>query len=395
MRGYRVPVRELTDAETNAWQELAERAVEPNPFSEPGCLVPAARHLPNGADITLVIAEEAGRFFGCFPTVRIPAGLRPSTSWGGVRRPAFTTEVLRLHYDGTPLLSADRGVEAAEALLSALGVRDRHANAGILVFEKLDANGPVSSCFAAAASALELPICTYHSWSCPIVRRRPALTYREIHGGKFLRNLGRLRRQLDEKLGGEVRLVDRSADASAIDTLIALESAGWKGRAGVALTSHPGEPQWLRELCDRFRSEGRLVLYCLQAGDAVVAMQLMLRGGEGLFLLQLTYDEQWAHYRPGLQLHLDAIDRFHREMDTQWLDTCTSEGNETLLRMYPDRRTVSTVIIAVGGQIDRLFVRAALVPYRLLGADAAFRLRHRRLMRALDRMLSALRIVPG
>jgi hypothetical protein len=124
-------------------------------------------------------------------------------------------------------------------------------------------------------------------------------------------------------------------------------------------------------------------------------MQLMLRGGEGLFLLQLTYDEQWAHYRPGLQLHLDAIDRFHREMDTQWLDTCTSEGNETLLRMYPDRRTVSTVIIAVGGQIDRLFVRAALVPYRLLGADAAFRLRHRRLMRALDRMLSALRIVPG
>jgi hypothetical protein len=279
-------------------------------------------------------------------------------------------------------------------LLSALRARDRDANAGILVLEKLDADGPVSSCFAAAASALGLPICTYHSWSRPMVRRREELTYREIHGGKFLRNLGRLRRQLDEKLGADVRLVDRSADASAIDTFIALESAGWKGRAGVALTSHPGEPEWLRELCDRFRSEGRLVLYCLQAGDAVVAMQLMLHGGEGLFLLQLTYDEQWAHYRPGLQLHLDAIDRFHRAMDAQWLDTCTYEGNETLLRMYPDRRTVSTVVLAVGGRVDRAWLRTSLVPYRLFGADSAFRRRHRRLIHAIDRMLVALRIVP-
>jgi hypothetical protein len=384
----------LTEAETNAWRELAERAVEPNPFSEPGCLIPAARHLSSGADISLVIAEEDGRFFGCFPTLTVPAGVRPSTSWRGVRRAAFTTEVLRVHYDGTPLLNGERGVEAAMALLSALGARDRNANAGILVLEKLDADGPVSSCFVAAAAALRLPICTYHSWSRPMVRRREELTYRQIHGADTLQKLERKRLQLGEKLGGEVRLVDRSADASAIDNLIAIESAGWKGRAGVALASHPGEPEWLRELCDRFRSEHRLLLYCLQVRDTVLAMKLMVRGGEGLFSVSTVYDENYAHYSPGNQLLLETIDRFHEKTDARWIDTCTYEGNTTYLLMYPDRRTVSTVVLAVGGRVDRAWLRTSLVPYRLFGADSAFRRRHRCLIRALDRMLAALRIAP-
>jgi hypothetical protein len=385
----------LTEAETNAWRELAERAVEPNPFSEPGCLIPAARHLPSGADISLVIAEEAGRFFGCFPTLTVPAGVRPSTSWRGVRRPVFTNEVLRVHHDGTPLLDGERGVDAAMALLSALSGRDRDANAGILVLEKLDADGPVASCLAAAAAALPLPIYTYHSWSRPMVRRREDLTYRRIHGDDTLEKLARKRRLLGEKLGGDVRLVDRSADASAIDTLIAIESAGWKGRAGVALASRPGEPEWLRELCDRFRSEHRLLLYCLQAEDTVLAMKLMIRGGEGLFSVWTVYDEKYAHYSPGNQLLLDTIDRFHEETDAQWIDTCTYEGNTTYLLMYPDRRTVSTVVLAVGGRVDRAWFRISLVPYRLFGADSAFRRRHRGLIRAFDRLLAALKILPN
>ena len=227
-----------------------------------------------------------------------------------------------------------------------------------------------------------------------MVRRREELTYRQIHGADTLQKLERKRLQLGEKLGGEVRLVDRSADASAIDNLIAIESAGWKGRAGVALASHPGEPEWLRELCDRFRSEHRLLLYCLQVRDTVLAMKLMVRGGEGLFSVSTVYDENYAHYSPGNQLLLETIDRFHEKTDARWIDTCTYEGNTTYLLMYPDRRTVSTVVLAVGGRVDRAWLRTSLVPYRLFGADSAFRRRHRCLIRALDRMLAALRIAP-
>jgi hypothetical protein len=395
VNGRIVPITELTAAELGSWRDLAEHAIEPNPLFEPGCLVPAAEHLPNGPGIALVIAESEGRFFGCFPVHRVPPNARPSAAWGGVRRPTFTTQVIWRHrFDGTPLLAGERATEAATTLLSVLKDESHARNAGILVLEWLDADGPVASQIAAAAAALRLPLYTHHSWSRPVVRRRPELTYREIHGGKFLRNLGRLRRQLDEKLGSELQLVDRSADASAVDELLAMEAAGYKGRSGVALAAFPGELEWFHEMCCRFRSEGRLVLYCLQAGDAVVAMQLMLRGGEGLFLLELTYDERWAHYRPGLQLHLDAIDRFHLATDAQWLDTCTYEDNETLLRMYPDRRTVSTVLVGIGGRIDRLFLRASVVPYRILGPGSTFRTRHQRMARSVDWAVSKLRILP-
>jgi hypothetical protein len=341
--------------------------------------------------MSLVIAEDEGRFFGCFPVKRVAWDARPSATWRGVWRPALTTQVRRLRYDLTPLVSGERGIEAVTALLSALTHRGGAKDAGILVLEALDADGPVSSYIACAAKELRLPVHTYSTWVRPVVRRRDELTYRSIHGGKHLRNIAQRRRQLGEKLGGEVALVDRSADLSAVDELIALEAAGYKLKNGAALVSHPGEPEWFREMCDRFRSAGRLLLYSLQVGDSVVAMQLMLRGGEGLFGLLTAYDEDYARYRPGTQLDLDGIDRFHEATDAQWLDTCTWAGNETLLRLYPDRRTVSTVLVAVGGPLDRSYFQLYTAYRDLLGGGSTFRRRHRHVGGALDWAVTKLR----
>ncbi len=407
MKGRIAPISQLSDGDVRAWRELAQHAIEPNPLSEADCLIPAARYLPNGAEMSLVIAEDEGRFFGCFPVIRVAADGRPSATWHGIWRPVFTTQVRRLRWDLTPLMSEERGIEAATALLSALTHRGDAKGAGILVLEALDADGPVSSYMACAAKELRLPVHTYRTWVRPVVRRRDELTYRSIHGGKSLRRIANWRRQLGEKLGGEVQLVDRSADSSAVEALMAIEAAGYKGKTaghrqgllpttpgaiGGALMCHPGEPEWFREMCDRFRSAGRLLLYSLQVGDSVVAMQLMLRGSEGLFALVTAYDEDYARYSPGVQLALDTIDRFHEATDAQWLDTCTYEGNETWLRLYPDRRTVSTVLVAVGGPLERSYFRLYTAfggplerSYRhLFGAVSTFRHRHRHVGGALD-----------
>ena len=216
MNGRIIPIRQVTEAYVGAWRDLAERAIEPNPLFEADCIIPAARYLPNGDQISLVIAEEESRFFGCFPVIRVAGNARTSGSWPGIRRPALKNVVSRLPFDCTPLVSEERGVEAATALLSALTDRSRARDAGILVLERLDADGPVSSYIESAAKGLRLPIYTYHSWSRPVVRRRAELTYRSIHGSDTLRKLAQKRRRLGEQLGGEVQLVDRSADASAI-----------------------------------------------------------------------------------------------------------------------------------------------------------------------------------
>jgi hypothetical protein len=383
MIGRIVLIRDMSEGEILAWRDLAEHAVEPNPLFEAECLIPAARYLPNGNQMALVFAEEEGCFFGCFPVLRVAGNVRPSSSWAGIRRPSFTTQVRRLRYDGTPLVRGERSVEAVVALLSALTNRAGDKGAGILVLESLDADGPVSSYFASAAEQLKLPTYAYRTWERPVVLRRDELTYRSSYDGESDRTLARKSRQLGDKLGGVLEVVDRSADASAVDQLIALEASGYKSRIGVSLMSHPGEPEWFRDMCDHFRKSNRVLLYSLQVDESVVAMDLMFRAGLGLFGILNAYDEECAKASPGNQLKLEVIDRFHSETDAQWLDSCTFAGNETLLRIYPDRRVVSTVLVAVGSPVDRWLFRFFAVGQNLLGADSAFRRRHPRLIDAI------------
>ncbi|MGA2295682.1 MAG: hypothetical protein ABSG24_10750, partial [Acidimicrobiales bacterium] len=73
---------------------------------------------------------------------------------------------------------------------------------------------------------------------------------------------------------------------------------------------------------------------------------------------------------------------------------CTYAGNETLLRLYPDRRSVSTVLVAVGGPVARNYFRLYASVQELLGVDSAFRRRHPRLCGALDSALSRLGMRP-
>lgn len=389
-----VAISQMSHGDVVAWRDLAANAVQPNPLFEAECLIPTARYFSNGGDIFLAIAEEEGVFFGCLPVLWVAAGQRPSVTFPGIRRPALSSQVRRLDYDGTPLIREVRGVETAATLLMLLthGVRAKPAD--ILVLEALDADGPVASYFNSAAKQLKYPIHTYRTWTRPMVRRREESAYRASFEYQSDRKMAKLRRQLGEKLNGEVVIVDRSDDASAVEQLISIEAAGYKSKAGVAMLTHPGETEWFREMCVQFRAEHRLHLYSLQVEDLVIAMQLMVRAGEGLFGLQTIYDESYSKFSPGILLHAELLDRFHNDTDAQWHDTCTYVGNETLLRLYPDRRTVSTVLIGLGGPIARSYLRLYASVQNLLGVDSTFRRQHPRVCGALDGAMSRLGLRP-
>jgi hypothetical protein len=169
---------------------------------------------------------------------------------------------------------------------------------------------------------------------------------------------------------------------------MSIETAGYKGRIGVDVNSHPGEGEWLREMCLRFRESNRLLLYSLQVEDSVAAMQLIVRAGEGLFGLHVTYDEDYSKFSPGIQLHLEVIDSFHNSTDAQWLDSCATEGNETFHWVYPDLRTVSTLLVAFGGPVDRFYVRFYVFALEWFGVNAEFRRRHSRMFATIDQFVS-------
>ena len=349
LNGRIIPIRGISASDERAWRDLAERAAEPNPFYEADCVIPAATHQTFGAEINLAVAEQDGRFFGCVP-------IRAVHRWK-FPYPVVTTQVRRMGYLGTPLLDPDGGTDAAEAILREIAKTRRSLHSRILLIDTSGADGPVADLIRSAAKQVGFPLRSYESWERGKLERLDSPTYDRVHSSKTRYNLRRQRRLLEEETGAEVCLVDRTADPTALAEYVALEARGYKASQGVAMSTVPGEPEYFVDMCSRFADKGRLHVLSLQAGDKAVAMEIWVRGGDGLFLMKISYDERYKRFGPGVLLQMEAMRYFHEKTDASWIDTCTSEGNDLLLRLYPARRKVEMLAIILGpSMVDRSVV---------------------------------------
>jgi hypothetical protein len=260
-----------------------------------------------------------------------------------------------MHYCGTPLLDQDRGAEAVGAIISALKERRSLANGRVFVMLETSEDGPADSAFRAGVQDAGLPISKYESWERAILVRREEPGYERLQDSHFRRELRRRRRKLADELGMEPKLVDRSAEPNAVDDYIDLEASGYKRMTGVAMTTVPGEAAYFRDMCRRFAEAGRFHLLALEAGGRTLAMQIWLRGGDGLFAIKISHDEQYGRFAPGVQLQMAGLEYFHECTDARWIDSCTSPNNDMYLRLYPERKRIASYFVPLSWTpIDRL-----------------------------------------
>lgn len=349
LKGYIIPVRDISAEDERAWRDLAQRAVEPNPFYEPDCVIPAGLHQEFGADIHIAVAVEDGRFYCCIP-------IRETTHWK-FPYPVVTSQVRRMGYLGTPLVDADRGVEAVSTVLGSLARRRRALHGRIFLLDTSGGDGPVARIFRQAAMRNHFPLRAYERWDRGKLVRLDEPAYERVHSSKARYNLRRQRRLLAEELGNPVVLVDRTDDLAALDDYVEMEASGYKSEEGVAMAGVPGEPEYFVDMCRRFRQAGRLHVLALMAGSKTIAMEIWIRGGEGLFMIKISYDEKYKRFGPGVLLQTEAMRYFHNCTDASWIDTCTSEGADLLLRLYPARRRVEMLSVCLSSSlVDRAVV---------------------------------------
>jgi hypothetical protein len=347
-----VHVREIGPRDEELWRCLCDRASEPNPFMEPDCLIPAAVHQSFGAEIEIAVAEESGSAYACVP-------LRAVSRWHSFPYPFVTTQVRRSIECGTPLIDAERGAEALGAVLSTLSERRGVKRSRVLAVPKVSQDGPVFEAFQTAAHASGLPFIVYESWDRGLICRRPEPNYEGDFSPDFRANLRRRRRRLADELGVDPIVVDRTGDPAALDRYLDLEASGYKTKSGLAMETEPGEREFFRDMCQRFAASGRLRLLAMEVGDRTLAMLTWIRGGDGLFGFRMSYDEQFARYGPGIMLQIAAIEDFHSNTNADWLDTCTYRDNETLLRLYPDRRPSASIFVPLSkNPMDRAAARS-------------------------------------
>lgn len=131
------------------------------------------------------------------------------------------------------------------------------------------------------------------------------------------RELERRRRKMHREHDVRYSLLEAPDDLdAALERGFAVESSGWKGAAGTAITSSPETLTFYREVARAYHRAGQLSLSELWLDGALVAFDLSVLHERRLYLLKTGYDESIRTLAPGLALRRAVIERcFERKLD--------------------------------------------------------------------------------
>ncbi|WP_026909641.1 GNAT family N-acetyltransferase [Patulibacter minatonensis] len=339
VRTDRLRIADVGTADRAAWAALAGRALEPNPFFEPGLAMPAARHLPGGGRAELLVVRTDERWLACVPVRRRP-------KWSDLLLPCVRAWNHDYCFLSTPLVDRDALDVAAHALRAA---PRRWPGRAFLALEAMG-DGPLAGALPTHAAPGRPAPAVHSGFDRAVLRRRPDDTYVDgAASGRRRRERRRTRRILERELGGTATLVDATEDPAALDRLLALEAAGWKGAAGTALTSDPEHEAFVRETWDDFHGRGRGHLLELRVGDRIAASVLCLSAGDVVFSLKMGHDETLRAGAPGVHLMADAATWFHGRPEFALFDSCAVRDNAMINALWPDRRRIVSPVLPAGG----------------------------------------------
>jgi CelD/BcsL family acetyltransferase involved in cellulose biosynthesis len=321
-----LPIDRLTDGDIAAWRELAEAAVEPNPFFHPDFALTVAEEL-GASGISVLAVRDGEDWLACLPVERM-------RGWHRVPVRGLVTWNHLYCFLGTPLARAD-GLDAAMGELLEEGVR--HAGP-FLGLDLIATDGPVNAALDRSAATLGLkPVDLDHFERATLTRREDG-DYLAL-SAKHRRNFERLRRHLEGDLGGELSLHDHSEGSAAREEFLRLEASGWKGQGGTGTAFSPiGHGELFLRICERMAERGMLQLVSAEIDGRSVAMLCNFISGDTAFTFKIGADADLAKYSPGIQLSILYLSYFHSLPELRRADSCAEPSNEMINRLWPDRR---------------------------------------------------------
>ena len=127
------------------------------------------------------------------------------------------------------------------------------------------------------------------------------------------RQLKRRRRRLQER--GEIAVEEHTSPEALTGPLhefIALESSGWKARAGSAIRCSPELLRFYETIAGWAVDRGELRLALLRVDHVPIAGQLYIESSGVCHRLKSGYDEEWSRYAPGHLLTLAVLENAWR-----------------------------------------------------------------------------------
>ena len=327
---------------TNAWRDLAARALEPNVFYEPTFALAAGSMFGGDVGAALVWSgEEPRKLLGFFPArvVRRRYGLALPVL------EAWTHPYAPL---GTPLVER----EAAEPVIAAwlAHLADDPELPGLVLLPLLPTDGPFATALDAIVRRAQMPVADFNTHQrAQLVPDDDRLFYVE-------RTLGQHRhkelRRYVRRLGDVGALLFTTATepesvAGAIEDFFTLELHGWKGKAGTAAVLDDGIHGFITAAVAGLAAEGKVAINRIFIDGRAIAVAITLRSGDTAWFWKIVYDETFAQHSPGVVLTFAVTEDLVEDTTLIRTDSCATANHPMIDHIWRERVALSDRLIAV------------------------------------------------
>jgi CelD/BcsL family acetyltransferase involved in cellulose biosynthesis len=189
---------------------------------------------------------------------------------------------------------------------------------------------------------------------------------------KKLKELGRQLRRLgdDGAVAWDVAR-DPAAIGAALADFLALEEAGWKGRAGTAVARDASLRAFLETAVSALAREGRAEITRLMLAGRAIAALIVLRSGDTAWCWKIAYDEQHARASPGVQLMLQATKALLAVPGLTRVDSCAAPDHPMIDHIWRERLPLADRLVRPGPYGGAAFAFTRALEAARTGAIAA------------------------
>lgn len=359
-RGLYTTVEDSPDAleqHVAAWDMLAAHAAEPNPFYESYALLSAWRHLrPEGLRVVCVWAPsvlpgKSAHLAGLFPIVQ-------RDRYKGVPLRVYSTWHHLYLYSATPLLRA----EVAPSVLETFFAWLRETDAALFELPGITSDGSFRHALIDTLNRLGARAFQDAVHTRAFYRPGPSaeLYIDNAMSGKKRKELRRQERRLGES--GKLVYDELSSDGDLdawLAEFLALESLGWKGRAGTSLEHDQQALALFRAYAHGAFTRKKWMALGMRLDGRAIALKCNLRAGDGAVAFKIAYDESFARFSPGVLLELEHLRRLHEQPGAPvWMDSGAAADHPMIGHLWRDKIAIETLVVPAGKSLGDFTIAA-------------------------------------